>query len=512
MTGLGARRTWFAGTAAGVLLLAVLALVTMVLRPWARTPAMAEVALSDGSILSLERVGFSDEHAYGETPAEEERGFLSFLPGGQVSPPNRYTGPATGLWLTRRDAKNGRPLDFDWWSHCEVTDANGCVIEDKEATLYGRVSIGLDPWKQISGDRPLTLARLGSPHTSWREIVAFTAFRPFRHAGESFHVRVYDLAGKVVAEIDVPNEMPVPDQEWMPEPLPVALTDGGLTVRLKDLSAEAIRIPAGKSGHRTREVLRLAPQLNFLWRGEPADARWKVDRLWVEDVLGNRSEATACDLCSHEPAWRINVHAFRTDASGASEFDDRELLTVDELPVPKESTSIALDRSLDINGERVRLFAVGGPGEVVHVDARGAPRANYDVLSGETTADFGDGTWKTRVRQIHREDGSAALEVESSLPHVFLELSDEGSYSSLEEIKIVRAWAATAVGEELPTRIVHIADELMKATGTNYEPFAHGDYLVQFDPPPGATSLTLRLAVGQGRTVSFNVRPPEAKD
>lgn len=174
-----------------------------------------EQLMADGSVLKIEAVTTGTAHTfmYHRPPSF----FQSLFPWWR-SPPVPLT-EVDGtpqqivVWMSRRDAKTDRPLDFRWWRENVVIDASGNEIVriggprptrfeelNRRGTLHGPAEGG-------TRNCPASLSGLHATSllSAW---ILSTPLPPFRPQGDRLQLRVKDAAGDVVAEFDLPHTAP----------------------------------------------------------------------------------------------------------------------------------------------------------------------------------------------------------------------------------------------------------------------------------------------------------------
>lgn len=174
---------------------------------WLATPEPLteyEQLMADGSILKIEAVTTGTAHTfkYHRPPSF----FQSLFPWWRPPPvPLKDDGTPQQivLWMSRRDAKTDRPLDFRWWRENVVIDAAGNEI----------VRIGL-PYPTLNGPSEGGLGNQTASFTNLRTTsqlsawILSTPLPPFRPQGDRLKLRVKNAAGDVVAEFDLPHPKP----------------------------------------------------------------------------------------------------------------------------------------------------------------------------------------------------------------------------------------------------------------------------------------------------------------
>ena len=175
------------------------------------------------------------------------------------------------------------------------------------------------------------------------------------------------------AAMNVPNPAPGPYEQWTPNALPIAQTNGDLIVRL-------VEFDAGGAQQRQKE------RVSRLWKGLPGThcaftlhqagkkvAPWVARSLEVSDATGNRWKQSdfvswpgdeaeprlhtsmVGALWASEPAWDLRVELSRTN-----DFLPEELVTLSNIPVPQPEEMLALHDTHFVNGLDLEVAAIAG--------------------------------------------------------------------------------------------------------------------------------------------------------
>lgn len=456
----------------GIMLLLAFFGIVYVVRP--ATPLSGERGLQtrkmpDGTFLSLEQVTYGNRHDF-EFQKVQRHGPAWF----QVSSvQKRHVHESTPhamlvVWLSRRD-QNGQPLDFEWWSHNVAVDEFGNTFEDDDA---GRTAISNHSQSGYSGSRPFAPVGPGT----YELIVARSALRPFRHAGHSFKLRVFDTTGAQVAEFDVPDPVTGPFPEWTPENLPATKTDGDLAVTLTSLGSKQHQ--RDESG-RKRQVLQLSPQFEFHQAGRRAP-EWRARRSQLSDALGNVSDTWDVKLSPRESACKLHVHLARNE-SGTFAADEQA--TFGPLTLPGKDVTELVGRKQTLQGVTLELLAVGGPGQITYTDkappGSGGSHHNGFWMEGNIHGEF-----VTRT-----ENGQFSAKVDAPIPHVLFRITGNSG--------------------EFDLSLTAIDDQQRPVT---VQPAQNGEmHLWALKPAEGALSFQCTLTVQKMRSVEFVVPPPQVK-
>ncbi|GEM_PF-1638370 len=439
-------------------------------------PAIAEATMPDGTVLRLEQVTFGTNHRFQVTLPVQ--GFALFQ-GPNARTCSTYTGTdAIVFWMTRRHAAAGRSIDFDWWSHSLAVDDHGCEFEDDNP---GRNQVGRYSSGSMSGSRPF------GPVSGSRGddlIVAHSSVKPFRHAGKSFKLRVFNTEGTKVAELDVPDPAPNVGRaaSWTGETLPITKSDGVLTATLKSLSTTR-----RKDAHSDRKTSRVELHSMFdVTQDGKAATESSVRQVQVFDELGNSAGPWDCRLCPREPAWKFQLRLFRADTA---QFAESEMIKVGPVKLPQPGTVEEVAASNTLQGVAIDLVASGGAGRVTHHNLS-QQRYNGSHSSGGT---------------VYVNEKPIACQVETR---------GDGRYSgttvTCEAPHI--ATRVTGTTPEHTTPILRATDDQGRTVRVS-GPVQNTDDLNLwfFDIAADAKSLDLTFIVQKARTFEFLVKPPEVK-
>jgi hypothetical protein len=440
-------------------------------------PAIAEATMPDGTVLRLEQVTFGANHNF--QMSLPVQGFALFQ-GPSTRASNAYTGSdAIVFWMTRRHAATGRALDFDWWSHSIAVDEHGCGIEDENP---GRDQMGRYSSGSMSGSRPF------QPVTGSRGendlIVAHSSVRPFRHAGKSFKLRVFNTEGVNVAELDVPDPNPNAARaaSWSGESLPITKSDDVLAVTLKSLNTT--RRKDTYSDRKTSRV-ELSSLFDVTKDGKPA-TEWSVRQVQVFDAIGNSANPWDCRLCPHESAWKVQLRLFRAETA---EFGESEMARLGSVKLPQPARVEEAAASHTVQGVTIELLATGGAGKVTHHNLS-QQRFNGTHSSGGTVYVAG----KPINCQVEtRGDGRfSGTTVTCEAPHI-----------------VARVTGLTQDHTTPILRAIDDQDRSVRVSG----PVQNTDnlHLWFFDTASDAKSLNLTFIVQKARTFEFLVKPPDVK-
>lgn len=322
-----------------------------------------ECRMPDGSILKIEALTTGGAHSFTHrAPAGD--GLLNWLSG-----PARHVLSETlagskqiVVWLSRQNARTGRPLDFDWWAENVAIDASGNAISKGNpgyATLH---EFNGQSYRSQSTVSPLLADRVG--HRSWILSSPLPVFRP---KGARLELKVKNTAGDVVASFDVPHPAPTPFPEWTAEPLPRTFTDG-------DLALTVTGVHTGVADATKWAEYWARPNVQFRWQGRPT-TDWQVsavrftsplDTAMDSDdsdyLLPGRPAARASSIDSSllsERVWKMTLTCVRHDRAA---FTAAERVRLEPVTIPAADKAELVNRSLAANGCDLILVAAGGSG------------------------------------------------------------------------------------------------------------------------------------------------------
>ena len=303
-----------------------------------------------------------------------------------------------------------------------------------------------------------TLNEPGEVIQGWR----FKAF-PRRHKKVRCRFIYKDASGNYAgaAEMEIPNPVPGPHPQWMPEPLPATKRNGDLTVTLVDFVAGL------------QHEQDVAPKNQWYWIGRATTRAtfhvqqagnehppWKLQSLSVADATGNSWKASLEDppnppageklfaefigsLWPSEPAWKLRVEFSRTNG-----FAPDELWTPADIAVPATNQIVMLNSSHETTGVKLRFVAIGGVG--------------------------------------------------AELPEPFQSLASGGRVNLAVEIK----------SADCRLTLVKVVDDQRRVIAFN-EPYTWFDdnHSFALDVPAGAKTISATFAIHRSRFVEFTAKP-----
>lgn len=275
-------------------------------------PKPAEVKLPDGRVIQLAGISTGATH---QLPQTWRTRLSLFAPAAL----KRVLGPSfegsfgfgsDGLaaWLMCYDPAAGG-FASGWIGKCVAIDEHGCEFPSK----------GLG----ATGDGYF-----------FSQVVHFGVY-PRRQ--ETFICRMFDAQGHPMADWTIRNPKVSETPEWIPEKLPLHLTNGPLVLLLEGFegSAAAARF----------KVLRAGLVEEF----------WAADDVAFEDASGNRGPA----LCRHEKAWQWTGTFHR---KFSAPFAPAEMTTITNVTIPAAGSVAAHSVTSQIGSVWVTNVSVAGPG------------------------------------------------------------------------------------------------------------------------------------------------------
>lgn len=407
-------------------------------KPIRALPVLSEATMPDGTILALNAVTIGTNHDVEVLVLRHH--FDPFQSPWRRQNVNRSTYPEQVVtWLSRRDPKSGRYLDFEWWSHSEVTNSAGHAIRDSSATRH---VVSRNGHSSRGGDRPFATDTSSISLKHGVRVVS-GAFRKFRSSPMTT-LNVFNTAGDKVASLAMPNPTPQPAIEWEPETLPVSKTDGDLEVVLKSVRNVRQKYQNnGKEKERVQFEIDLETRLN----GSPT-RDWYAHMRSHEDIFGNDGNSYRSNLSIAEPAWHVEVSAYRHDNF---EFEPSEILSLEPRELQqsdKFDLTVTEARNAD---STTQIVAVAGPGKTAYLlpttmTHNSTSRRNGSLRIGP----------KNRKRiecstTFEQRDGQCTSTVECELPHIVIKLDTTlSSYKTTLRVtddqgRMVRTHARSAV-------------------------------------------------------------------
>lgn len=378
-------------------------------------PVIAESVMPDGTVLALNAVTYGTHHQM--DVLVNRRRFDPFESPWRWRRLDHHTSrDNVVVWMSRRDPTSGRFLEMDWWLRSEVTDSFGQKHVDREARWESVSSHGNS---SSSGHRPFK--RDTSSHGGSDRVLVVSSVLPKFRSSSLVDLDVFNAEGDKVATFQMPNTAPQPTTEWEPEQLPAARKDGEIEVVLN--SVRSINQKAKRNGVEYVRA-RFEPKLEVRIDGE-STKDWAVQMRGFEDILGNEGQSWDVQLSPKEPAWRVDVEAYRRDHA---KFDASEIMTFEPVKLQGKGRFDLKQKSVANASTTADVQAVAGPGSVAY--SLTAPNKHNTSYRGGHSVSVGEGKNRRSIEcQINwrQRNGRATVEVESELPHVLLDVDSQVS-------------------------------------------------------------------------------------
>lgn len=457
------------GAGFGFMVLVVVGLSLLALLAPKQSLRANEVLMSDGKVLRIEAVTWGKNHRLNFDYSSS----ASWEFWNRRTMPLQHGGGHDQLmvWMTCRDARSGRSLDFDWWSGSVVVDSLGEELRDFNPMFW---QFGPRGSSGGGGQRPFRADRSG--YDTW---LVGSSFPAFRTDGGRFKLQVKNASGNVVATIELTHPSPPAAQTWQPEELPATKSVGNVTVTMN-------RLNANSQSHSHNGVEQkwwyYWPDASVSENGSPT-SEWSVNQLDVTDPLGNQPQYGQ-SLSIREPAWKVRVVAARTQASKftpAETWNPSELVT---FVLPAKDTAVPLTCAHMIDGVAITLAAFAGPGKTSYSIATPGMSKYGNFTSSSGGSAFGSST-KTETK---RNGSTTTATVDANWPHLTLESS---GLSPLHRLYLL---AKDDQGRSVETQYSYHYGELQSFF---------------FKTEPDAKSLAVSVIVHKGHEFEFFVKPPE---
>lgn len=454
-----ARNPWLlvAFTVVGVVgvTLVVITIVAWLFPTPAKTLAANECRLQDGSILTIEKVDWGQTHSFSYSRWAPR--WLIFNELRTLEGRSFHNDENLGIWMTRRDARTGQPMDFNWWSECRTEDAFGNEVHE----LWASFNEAGHQLRSSGHSR-----KSYRPHQRADTWFVYSRLPKFHTAGRKFTLKVKNNSDEVVGTIELEHPSPTPDLGWQVDPLPATKTDGDVTVTYKGFSNDA---------NKPQSMFSI---LNARWGENSADRRFLnySDQLGREWPTRGRSMD---DSIYNERVWkmRVLVHKWPTDV-----FDANETWNLAPIPIPAANAGAALSESQTINGCKVTLEGIGGSGDVSY------------AVSGDSIRHRGSSGF-VKEGPIYSQEQSYRVE-----------LKPEGAAGRVIAIAPSPHLMLRIEGRT-PNQVVYVKMKDDLARDVFNVPVEHHN-LYLFKPEPDAQSIKLTVIVHTGREFEFFVKPP----
>lgn len=452
------------GTAIGVVML-IAAVLFVVARLTPEQPLDDnERLMPDGSVLKIEAVqwGGFDSLAFSYSPSSR----ISWVTSDPIAVAlnGGSGGDVLRIWMSRRDLRSGRSLDFDWWATSLAVNSLGQETADYQPRLF---QINREQRDSRLGNRPFHADRLH--FDTW---VVSSSFPVFRTDEGRFQLKVKNTVGEVVATFDLTHPSPPQLQDWQAEELPATKTDRELSITLQQL--RPVPPPHARNELGVKRWY-FEPEYTLTENGQPT-AAWNVE-YGIADSFGELIPYAGLFDWTHHPTWRVSLVAYRKENS---DFPASDTWSVGDVTLPSADTVVPLKDERTIDGATVRLVAIAGPG-----------KTSYPVAS--STFPFPDHqnppnsakVFDTQAEVRSEVSGSTEINhVEARWPHIAYRMSHQGN-----SVNVVLLKARDDQDREVPT-----------------QQFASCFF---FKTEPDAKSLKLTVIVHRWRTVQFFIKPPD---
>lgn len=400
-----------------MLMLALLVGVLMVAQKYVTPQGLSEYEyeMADGTILKIEALTVPPSHnlVY-ETPA---MGF-SLLPGMRSRRLSHYSGGnQVVVWMSRRHAKSGQPIDLDFWYDNVVIDAADEEISDysdqnSQATLHQFSEHGYSNGGQ--SERPFKF-----DHGSYSAWVIASALPPFRPKGDRLHLKVKNADKKVVAEFNLPHPAPTAFPVWTADTLPKTFTNGDLEVTVKEIQSGGHEY---KSNNRIVTNYWANATTDFKWKGMPT-TEWQQ---WTSfySPLGTHMGSHSEDPTKREKVWKMTLTCSKTEKAT---FETSERGTLDKIELLEAEKTANSGKTTTINGCKIEVLTIGGKGPTSFEQS--STRLGYG--SGHYTSSTNNYAFNQNIswRFEARGGTNAKVTCESPFPWVMIDRSTGGSNS-----------------------------------------------------------------------------------
>lgn len=434
-----------------------------------------EVKMPDGTVLVLEQVSYGKQHAYSTKLSRPAFPFLD--PARSASATAISRDDVMTFWMSRH-GDFGEPLDFEWWLRTVAIDDDGCEWPDHSP---GRSVFPIDGGvSSQSGSRPFSTQ--GTQNSGpVKQIIANSSIYPFRHARNSFRLRVIDLNNTPVAEFDVTDPSPTAGKYpvWQSEPLPITKSDGDLSVTLKRLTA--VRSDRRGTTDAPPTVVQVNPEWTVAQNGAET-SNWSRHSVNIVDATGRSGNQFDCPLCPGESAWKVQIRLFRLSRAT---FDETERWIISDIPVAASDKAVPLTDSTTIQELRMELAGSGGPGQATY----------FGLAPGYQGAWYSSGTVRSNGRDYpyqistNSQSGSGTT-VTCGLPHLVARVTGVDSDHTVPDLLIV----------DDQQRSIPVLEWTSNAGNTHFW---------FYDPPTDSKHLQLTFLAQKARLFEFSVKPPK---
>lgn len=471
-------------------------------------PQLSTATMPDGTVLTLHYASFGKNHVLAVPVGKQ--GLQWGAPATNLRSVNLSTSSdQLVFFVSRHDPETKEFLDFESWSHCQVTDAFEETIQDEHPHRFLYTTSSSKSEGRNRGPFPaLTVNDRNYPREG-RRILLGIRMKAFR-ASANPTLDFFDVSGNKVASLPFVSPINVPTAEWEPDSLPATREvtkiddptsspassfrgqrdlDQPVSLTLKNL--ELTSRSSTMSNGQTHEYSPLAYQAELLVDGQKTK-HWQLSPGNLTDVLGNSASFGNVTLSVNEPSWRVTFKASRT---AEASFADRERLVLSGIKVLNSRVTDTALPGIRGGSNQIVPFALLGPGET-ECDVR-TPLYNSSGFSagGSVRTAFNKektNNWARYNLRWRREQyaGTVHLTMKSDLPCLVVTTDSLSPEAQL----LVRT--VDAEGREVPSHI------------RKYYDFAH---LIFFEADPDAGELTSEILMQTPLEFEFFVAPPELK-
>jgi hypothetical protein len=315
------------------------------------------------------------------------------------------------------------------------------------------------------------------------QIVVHSRLHRFRHSGNQFKLRVYDVKNTVVAEFDVDDPSPDRGQYpvWTPETLPATASDGDVNVTLKGLIATKAerQVDSIKS-----PTLSLYADFQITQAGQPAPY-WTRQNMTISDAVGNESPMWDCQLCPSESAWKLKLRLFRNEFAS---FDSSEQWSVSNIEVPAAGMIKELNETDMRQQLRISLLSIAGPGRTTHYGLTQPTDGSWGYVGSFSV---GEKQLQCEINTVS-QGGAASTTVQCELFHLAAQVTDLSD----------EYYAPDLLAVDDQGRKINVQPTIRHASGT---------FFWFMEIPSDARTLDLTFLVQKGRLFEFIVKPPNVE-
>lgn len=466
----------------GVPILAFISLVVIavVVAKFAPKPGVLRDAndhlMTDGTILRIEKVSFGKTHDF-EYSGTGGSSWWDMLTGTRRSPHPTWSGTGRDelvLFMSRRHAVSGQPLDFDWWGENVAIDAHGDRVLDSSIAQMIEFREHSSNSSSSGHQRPFK-----ANHSQFDHWIVQSHLPPFRINGDTVPIEVKNSSGEVVAKFDIKHPAPPTFTTWTAELLPCTKSDGDLGVTIKNATIQ--NSGTYEQGNRTIQQLYLNPTIDLTWKGQPT-TDWRQDWVQAVDPTGNSLQGWEGYSSPREKVLKLN---FSVTKHRDAKFDPAEQAAGPTISLPAAEKSVPQTDSVTIGGTTLRVLFAEGSGKT----SNPAPTALIGGL-GDYSSSYGGNAFQKRSQfKINTRSGSGTMEIEGEFPRLLIE---KHGLSGLHRL------------------YVHVRDDQGRVVPSEEQQTSLPELALFFlNPEPDAKSITLTWTVTAARSFEFYIEQPE---